>query len=122
MLERYLEAGAKENEIAVIVPYQAQRAALDAALSRRPDLRRISQLLTIDASQGHEYPVVLMCTTRTNGSPGFLASPNRINVALSRAQEQLVLIGRRGPLSSNYIQRRAPHLGQVLQQMPTVTP
>jgi hypothetical protein len=122
LLGRYLEAGAEDGEVAVIVPYQAQREALEAALSRRPDLRRISQLLTIDASQGHEYPVVLMCTTRTNGSPGFLASPNRINVALSRAQEQLVLVGRRGPLSTDHVQRRAPHLKQVLSQLPTVTP
>lgn len=122
LLRRYVEAGAKDGEVAVIVPYQAQREALEAELSRRPDLRRVSQLLTIDASQGHEYPVVLMCTTRTDGSPGFLASPNRINVALSRAQEQLVLVGRRGPLSTNYVQRRAPHLMQVLSQLPTVTP
>ncbi|WP_437960315.1 DEAD/DEAH box helicase [Sorangium sp. So ce119] len=49
-------------------------------------------LCTVDRYQGHEADIVLLSLVRTR-SPGFLNSPNRLNVAITRARYQLVLIG-----------------------------
>lgn len=51
-------------------------------------------LCTVDRFQGHEADMVLLSFTKT-GSVGFLNSPNRLNVAITRARYQLVLIGDR---------------------------
>ncbi|WP_437650302.1 AAA domain-containing protein [Sorangium sp. So ce362] len=49
-------------------------------------------LCTVDRYQGQEADIVLLSLVRTR-SPGFLNSPNRLNVAITRARYQLVLIG-----------------------------
>ncbi|AMR67347.1 hypothetical protein A0T30_13600 [Aquipseudomonas alcaligenes] len=51
-------------------------------------------LCTVDRFQGHEADLVLLSFVKS-GSVGFLNSPNRLNVALTRARYQLVLIGHR---------------------------
>lgn len=50
------------------------------------------ELCTVDRYQGHEADIVILSFVRTR-SPGFLNSPNRLNVAITRARYQLVLIG-----------------------------
>lgn len=57
-------------------------------------------LCTADRFQGHEADLVLLSFVKT-GSVGFLNSPNRLNVALTRARYQLVLIGDRRWMESN---------------------
>ena len=49
-------------------------------------------LCTVDRFQGHEADIVFLSFVRTQGA-GFLNNPNRLNVALTRARYQLVLIG-----------------------------
>lgn len=51
-------------------------------------------LCTVDRFQGHEADVVFLSFVKS-GSVGFLDSPNRLNVGLTRAKYQLVLIGDR---------------------------
>jgi hypothetical protein len=51
-------------------------------------------LCTVDAFQGHEADLVLLSFVKS-GSVGFLDSPNRLNVALTRARFQVVLVGHR---------------------------
>ena len=59
---------------------------------------------TIDSYQGKENLVVLLSLVRNNAdgikdrgaptiNPGFMAKKNRINVALSRAMDRLVIVG-----------------------------
>ena len=116
ILAGYVNAGLDGSEagqrIGVLVPYRLQRKRIVTALqeSRHTHLRRAAFVGTIDAMQGREFPVVLFCTTRTDKQPGFMAATNRINVALSRAQRQLVVIGDRRTLTSPLVQTRAPHL------------
>jgi AAA domain len=50
------------------------------------------ELCTVDRYQGHEADIVILSFVRTR-APGFLNSPNRLNVAITRARFQLVLIG-----------------------------
>ena len=58
-------------------------------------------LCTVDRFQGHEADVVFLSFVKS-GSVGFLDSPNRLNVGLTRAKYQLVLIGDRGYFASDW--------------------
>lgn len=49
-------------------------------------------LCTVDRFQGHEADLVLLSFVQVNYI-GFLDSPNRLNVALTRARNQLVIFG-----------------------------
>lgn len=57
------------------------------------------KLGTVDRFQGHEADLVLLSFVKS-AKPGFLNSPNRMNVALTRARYQLVLIGNRRWMAS----------------------
>lgn len=62
---------------------------------RRGDKAALTiDLCTVDRFQGHEADVVYLSLVRTQ-SIGFLRSPNRLNVALTRARYQRVLVGHR---------------------------
>ena len=52
------------------------------------------ELCTVDRYQGHEADIVYLSLMKTKGV-GFLDSPNRLNVALTRARYQLVILGHR---------------------------
>ncbi|SIT04658.1 DEAD/DEAH box helicase family protein [Insolitispirillum peregrinum] len=58
-------------------------------------------LATVDRYQGQEADLVLLSFVKS-GSAGFLNSPNRLNVALTRARYQMVLIGDRSWMASKY--------------------
>lgn len=57
------------------------------------------RLTSVDNFQGEEAKIVILTTVRSGGSAGFLKSPNRINVACSRAREGFYIIGNSGTLS-----------------------
>jgi len=79
-------------DILVIAPYNAQVADLE---SRLPKGTRVG---TVDRFQGQEAPVVIcsMTTSTPEDAPHgmeFLYSPNRFNVATSRAQCVCIVVG-----------------------------
>ena len=81
--------------ILVVAQYNLQVRALRRAL---PEAVRVG---TVDRFQGQEAPVVLisMCASDASQSPrglNFLLDPNRLNVALSRAQCLAVVVGNPG--------------------------
>ena len=51
--------------------------------------------MTLDNYQGEESDVVVISLTRSNsrGDIGFLSSPERVNVVLTRARESMIIIG-----------------------------
>ncbi|KAK5125339.1 hypothetical protein LTR85_000448 [Meristemomyces frigidus] len=69
------------------------KAGVISKASAAPSKRPI-KLATIDNYQGEESDVVVASLTRSNaeGSIGFMASPERLNVLLSRARKALILI------------------------------
>lgn len=89
---------------AVIVPYRAQLAMIKAALAPRIGDVKLTGLNvgTVDSFQGGERDVILWGFTRSNrdGRIGFLRELRRVNVAFSRAKEQLVLVGDMETLTS----------------------
>jgi uncharacterized protein len=77
-------------DILVVAPYNAQVAALG---QRLPDLR----VGTVDKFQGQEAPVVVYSLTSSSAEDAprgmaFLYSPNRLNVATSRARCACILV------------------------------
>jgi superfamily I DNA and/or RNA helicase len=74
---------------AFITPYSGQVAA---ARTKLPATLRIS---TIDSFQGQEKENIVLSLVRSNdeGIIGFLKDYRRMNVALTRAKEQLFIIG-----------------------------
>jgi predicted RecB family nuclease len=81
----------QEAEIVVVAPYNAQVGALTDAL---PDGVRVG---TVDKFQGQQAPVVIYSMTSSSAEDAprgmsFLYSPNRLNVATSRAKCVSILV------------------------------
>jgi superfamily I DNA and/or RNA helicase len=89
--------------------YAAQRDFIERKLRQSPAgdlLNRGIKVGTVDSYQGKENPVVVVSLVRNNENgpaeggirrikEGFLSTPNRINVAASRAMDRLVIVGAR---------------------------
>lgn len=88
--------GLPPESIAVIAPYSAQVAALKQRIA---DVT----IATVDAFQGRENELVVVSLTRGNaeGEIGFLADLARMNVAMTRAKRQLVVVGDSGTVSGH---------------------
>uniref|UniRef100_A0A182Q8H3 FHA domain-containing protein n=1 Tax=Anopheles farauti TaxID=69004 RepID=A0A182Q8H3_9DIPT len=80
----------KQATFAIITPYARHKEELGNSLRnfRLPQV----EVHSIDSVQGKEYDVVIISLARSNGA-GFLNNPERINVAITRAKQCLVLCG-----------------------------
>lgn len=83
--------------IGIVVPHNAQKAAL---CRRLPELAAAGAIDTVERFQGDERGVIIVSATASD--PGailaeaeFLLNLNRLNVALSRAQTKLIVVGAR---------------------------
>jgi hypothetical protein len=87
--------GEPRKEIAIITFYGAQLRKIDERIhyKRFPSLQ--IRTGTVDRFQGMERPIVIVSMVRNNrqGDVGFANKPERVNVAFSRAQELLIIIG-----------------------------
>ncbi|MFZ3418639.1 AAA domain-containing protein [Vibrio harveyi] len=95
-----LKKTVKEGEpaIGVICMYGEQSRLIRRKFKDLPwedDFKSMVKIDTVDSYQGKENRIVILSITRSisNLSTGFLRSPNRINVALSRAMDRLVVVG-----------------------------
>ncbi len=93
------------DEIAVITPYRSQVVLLrqifqekcgdrfsDQASNWQHFLR--NRVSTVDSFQGQESDVVVISYVRSNARKriGFIADPNRVNVACTRCRRELVIV------------------------------
>jgi serine/threonine protein kinase len=107
----WLNAQEKFQEpIGIICTYAAQRDLIRRRLPAaglRTAFREKCKVDTVDSYQGKENPIVILSLVRNNADgpfqggraairPGFMSRPNRINVALSRAMDRLVIVGSMG--------------------------
>ena len=95
-----LASGKEETPIGVICMYMAQKEQIEQEFARRPwssSFRRLVRIETVDSYQGKENAIVILSAVRNNRSfdAGHVASPNRCNVAMSRAKERLYVVGAR---------------------------
>ncbi|MGK7908756.1 MAG: AAA domain-containing protein, partial [Synechococcus sp.] len=80
------------SDILVVAPYNMQVRKLELVLDG------MARVGTVDKFQGQEAPVVIlsMCASSCDDAPRgleFLLSPNRINVALTRAECVSIVVG-----------------------------
>lgn len=95
--------------IGLIAPYKAQVRRFNELLYDSyefPTLRSFSEVLTIDSIdgfQGQERDIICISLVRSNSKSeiGFLADTRRTNVALTRAQRKLVVVGDSATLSAH---------------------
>ncbi|CAH0478273.1 unnamed protein product [Peronospora belbahrii] len=95
-----LEAGLKEDEVAVITPYNKQVQTLKALLLEKyPKL----EIRSVDGFQGCEKEAVVMSLVRSNASRqvGFLADDRRMNVAITRAKRHVAVVCDTDTISSH---------------------
>ena len=105
-------------QIGVISLYRLQVTKLKEAINRMPtitteDEERIVSgedihANTVDAFQGDEKDIIILSCVRseTTSAADFADSPNRINVALSRARFHLIIVGNPKTLSSSNLWKR----------------
>lgn len=81
--------------VAVIAGYAAQAEALDARIQRDSFGSLAIEVATVDSFQGKEADICMFSVTLSNSSDflGFLRSMKRLNVALSRPKDLLVIVG-----------------------------
>ena len=87
-----------EAPIGVICMYAEQKRILRQKFNQElwPDgFRELVKIDTVDSYQGKENRIIILSLTRSDPkqSPGFLWMPNRINVAMSRAMDRLLIVG-----------------------------
>lgn len=100
----------KGDDIGIVTPYAGQQILLEKMLhNETSDARKQARSMlemrsselgcidihTVDGFEGREKKVILFSTVRTNaqGYVGFLADSRRLNVALTRAQSALFVVG-----------------------------
>ena len=85
------------EDLAFISPYSSQ---VEKAKNSLPNGIKVS---TIDSFQGQEKHTVIISLVRSNneGVIGFLKDYRRMNVAMTRAKEQLIIIGDSSTIGSD---------------------
>lgn len=90
----------KEGEaaIGIICMYAEQKRHLRQKVKKAgfsDELIKLINIDTVDSYQGKENRIIILSVTRSDQrqSSGFMYLPNRINVALSRAMDRLVIVG-----------------------------
>lgn len=85
-------AGVRDEDIAVVTPYNAQLAVLQGMLRESyPGL----ELGSVDGFQGREKEAIIVSLVRSNDDHevGFLGEKRRLNVAMTRPKRHLCIIG-----------------------------
>ncbi|NXK92539.1 HELZ2 Helicase, partial [Formicarius rufipectus] len=114
-----LDGTIRPENIAILSPYNAQVSEINKSLLRE-GIRGVT-VCTIMKSQGSEWKYVILTTVRScprseiDKKPtkswqkkylGFVTDPNQVNVAITRAQEGLCIIGNRYLLECNPLWKR----------------
>lgn len=109
ILRNIKPAGDSNGSLSIITPYNAQvdrlagnkglNGMLPDSITDIPTLNPKNAVYTVDSFQGNEADLVIISLVRNNpfGNPnnawGFVLDPERLNVMLSRARTQLLIVG-----------------------------
>lgn len=93
-----------QKDIGIISPYRAQRDRIIETIST---VYKNIEVGTVDSFQGREKKIIfLSCVRSGTQHVGFLKNEKRLNVALTRAQSLLVIIGNAATLQKCSIWNR----------------
>jgi hypothetical protein len=108
-----------EAAIGIICMYAEQKRIIRQKFNQESwsdGFKELVKIDTVDSYQGKENRIIILSLTRSDKhhTPGFLRMPNRINVAMSRAMDRLLIVG-----NSDMWQGRNKELplGEVVQFM-----
>lgn len=111
----------KTLEIAVLTFYKNQESRLRSMLQKFTKNPRANRnfrkgnlkitLCTVDKFQGNEADIVLLSFTKSSRG-AFYHSPNRLNVALTRARFKLILFGNRTWMADRARMKALNYLGK----------
>ena len=113
-LNKLSKSASREIDVAVITPYGAQKRLIRKLLKSNVSSQQIKlgkltiKVDTVDSFQGSEAELVCYSTVRTHGSLQFLLDKKRLNVACSRAKENLMFFG-----NIRALERWQPKSGEV---------
>ncbi|KAF7313870.1 RNA helicase [Mycena chlorophos] len=125
----------RPEDIGVITPYHAQRCKINLLLSKDHKCKGVT-VGSVEEFQGQERRVIIMSTVRSNTNYvesdirrtlGFVANPQRFNVAVTRAQALLIVVGNPDVLGLdplwrafiNYVYLRGGWRGKSISWDPT---
>jgi DNA replication ATP-dependent helicase Dna2 len=119
MVEQFVRASDDAYSIFVITPHRAQRSTMSSALA----MRNLSQQITcdtVDRMQGKEADIVIVCYSflsqdRVDAELDFVFDINRINVAVSRAKQLVVLLVVSPPIAVANTPQPQSAYGHILQ-------
>jgi len=100
--EAFLEK--EPPSIAIISPYREQALHIEEELKEDPNVSKLDlSINTIDGFQGQEKDLVFISLVRSNtkGEIGFLTDYRRMNVAMTRARKQLIIVGDSATIGNN---------------------
>ncbi|XP_039718853.1 putative helicase senataxin isoform X1 [Pteropus medius] len=92
------------RNIGIITHYKAQKMMIQKELDKEFDGKGPAEVDTVDAFQGRQKDCVIVTCVRANamqGSIGFLASLQRLNVTITRAKYSLFILGHLRTLMEN---------------------
>ncbi|CAG8510498.1 12307_t:CDS:2 [Dentiscutata erythropus] len=98
VVKQLLKEDVKPEDIGIISPYVKQREKISKLLKHK-EINGV-EIGTVEKFQGQERRVIIISTVRTR-SARFFGEPGRVCVALTRAQELLIVIGDPSTLTSN---------------------
>ncbi len=96
-----IAGGLAPVDVGVITPYAAQAALLGSRLADLVD--RGLEVDSVDGFQGREKVAIVFSAVRSNADAavGFLADVRRLNVALTRARQKLIVVGDSATLAAD---------------------
>lgn len=104
----------KNTMVAIITPYKHQVFMMKKYL-RFDEYNNLNiNIDTVDGFQGKECDVVIFSLTRTTGTYRFLADDRRLNVALSRARDNLYIVGNMNYAKRNLLLDRIIQSSRIL--------
>jgi hypothetical protein len=116
------KAGFVKKSVAIITPYAAQKRLIDRELAKLGiEKGRIDDVMsievdTVDSFQGSEADIVLYSAVRTSGDISFLLDRQRLNVACSRARENLVFFGCGKFLQNRESRSKHPLFSRIIER------
>ena len=89
-LDLVLASVSKSTQVSIISPYLMQTEKLKEAVDREE-----VEVSTVDSFQGRENDLIILSLVRSNpaGTVGFLSDYRRLNVAVTRARKQIMIVG-----------------------------
>ncbi|AFI07490.1 C-terminal helicase domain-containing protein [Helicobacter pylori] len=95
-INRALNQRKIRKTIGIITPYNAQKRRLRSEVEKC-GFKNFDEIKidTVDAFQGEEADIIIYSTVKTYGNLSFLLDSKRLNVAISRAKENLIFVGKK---------------------------